>query len=156
MALDNNFYNEIFKKEAYWTELAKKGLLNIYYLNGKNSIKEFYLNKKAELEAEYKLTNNQIQEQFLNIIISIIDKIGILTDEYREGNNIDITSLTTIFLSNQMNNNENKEVKQTNTNKIKKEILEKLRNMYVADKRNEDDPNYDYLYEDFPDKQKTA
>ena len=50
MALSSNFYKELFKKEKYWTELAQKGLLNIYYLDGKDGIKEFVNYKLSEEE----------------------------------------------------------------------------------------------------------
>ena len=46
MALNNNFYGEIFEKEFYCSQLAERNLLNIYYLDGKNGLKEFYENKK--------------------------------------------------------------------------------------------------------------
>ena len=154
MALNNNFYSEIFEKELYWTELAKKNLLNIYYLNGKNGLKEFYEKKRIELSKEYQLTNNPIQAQFLEIINNIINKIETLSIDYRNGKNININSLVNIFLSSQMNNNSlNEEYRQEENNKpcennlpAKKRILENLKNMYMSSNNSE---NENYLYDDF-------
>lgn len=147
MALNNNFYKEIFEKEQYWIELANKNLLNIYYLNGKNGIKEFYLTKKRELELEYKLTNNDIIKQFLEIINNIINEIEYLTNEYRSGELIDMNSLVNLFLYNQMNNNVNENKKTDDINRLQRErqILQSLRKKY---KNPIDEYAEDYLYEE--------
>lgn len=155
MALNNNFYNEIFENEKYWIELANKKLLNIYYLNGKNGLKEFYVNKKKELELEYKLTNNDIIKQFLDIINSIIREMEYLTDEYRKGELIDMNSLVNLFLYNQMNNNvnENKKSKDIVRLQMERQILQSLRKKY----RNQvDEYDTDYLYEEPDYKAKSA
>lgn len=147
MALNNNFYNEIFEKEKYWIELASKNLLNIYYLNGKNGIKGFYLNKKMELELEYKLDRNDIIGKILDIINGIIGEIEYLTDEYRNGELIDINSLVNLFLYNQMNNNVKDNTKVADIKKIQKqrEILQSLRRIY---RPGDDDYDSDYLYDE--------
>lgn len=151
MALNNNFYNEIFENEKYWTELASKKLLNIYYFNGKNGIREFYIKKRLELDKEYQVTQNPIQGQFLNNIINIIKKIETLTREYREGKNININSLVDLFLYNQMNNNltndSGQKISQNSNNDsiaMKKRILENLKNMYISSNDLSND-----VYDDF-------
>lgn len=155
MALNNNFYDEIFEKEKYWIELASKNLLNIYYLNGKNGIKEFYLNKQKELSLEYRLTKNEIMGKFLQIINNILSHIDYLTDEYRNGELIDMNSLVNLFLYNQMNNNVN-ETKKSNEIirlQMEKQILQNLRKKY----RNQNDEYAtDYLYEEPDYKAKSA
>jgi len=155
MALNNNFYDEIFEKEKYWIELASKNLLNIYYLNGRNGIKEFYLNKKKELSLEYKLTNNEIMGKFLEIINNILSHIDYLTDEYRNGELININSLVNLFLYNQMNNNvnENKKSNEIIRLQMERQILQNLRKKY----RNQNDEYAtDYLYEEPDYKAKSA
>jgi len=165
MALNNNFYSEIFEKELYWTKLAEKNLLNIYSLDGKNGLKGFYENKKAQLEIEYNQSNNELQKQFLNIITNIIDQINLLVDDYRKGKNVDVKSLTKNFLSQQMNNNcdkvkqDSKEVlsgKNTlktisddnQSSQVRERVLNNLRDMYSSQK-NEDD-----LYDDYEEEVK--
>lgn len=105
MALSNNFYEEIFNKEKYWMALAKQHFLNIYYLNGKDGLRQFYESKKIELENECSVSNNIIIKNFLEVVNNIILKIDELTKNYKEGKVIDINSLIPLFLYNQMNNN---------------------------------------------------
>lgn len=160
MALSENFYNEIFEKEKYWTELANRKLLNIYYLNGKDGIKEFYLDKKAKLEQEY--TNDQMIGKFLSIIDNIISKIDSLTLDYRRGNPIDINSIITLFLHNQMNNqvkNGYKTVFEDDSRKnemaklqLRKQVLQSLNRRY----KDPDEYSDDYLYEEPDYKGKVA
>lgn len=147
MALNNNFYNDIFEKEKYWTELANKNLLNIYYLNGKDGLKEFYLIKKEELEYEYNLTNNDIIGRFLNIVNEILTQIELMTKEYREGKKINMDLLSKTFLVNQMNNNvDSVKSKELTELQIKKQLLQDLK----GEIKDFDDS---YLYDDFPEEE---
>ena len=104
MALVKNFYDDIFKLENNLIILIKSNLLNIYYLNGKNSVRNFYYNKYQELLNEYNLTKNEFLLQFLVIIREIIERIDSLTLNYRMGNKVDFNELIPLFLSNKMNN----------------------------------------------------
>ena len=63
MALRSDFYNEIFSKEKKWMELINSGLMNPIYCN--LELRPFYLEKKQEIEEEYKVTNNQMLSQVL-------------------------------------------------------------------------------------------
>lgn len=136
MALKDGFYSEIFKKEKYWTELCEINLLNVYYLD---ELKKFYLAKKVELENE--TDKNDIVISFLGIINSIILKIDQVTEEYRKGKKIDITSVVKLFLINQMNNNK---ICKDNSNiirlQVQKQLLENMKNDYNL--------YNDYLYDD--------
>lgn len=105
MALKRDFYEEIFKKEIYWTELAPKNLINIYYINGRDGIKDFYKQKREELQKEYQINQSEVLKLFLNMINEIILEIDSLTKNYENGITIDITALINLFLINQMNNN---------------------------------------------------
>lgn len=105
MALNKDFYEEIFDKEIYWTDLANKKLLNIYYLNGNGGIKEFYINKRNNLQAEFEINQNLTLKFFIDIIDSILIEINSLTENYNKGINIEIDSLTNLFIINQMSNN---------------------------------------------------
>lgn len=156
MALSNNFYNDIFEKEKYWMELINHGLLNIYYLNGEGGIKEFYLNKMEKLEYEYESTGNQIIKNFLELINNIINQIDYLTNEYRQGELIDMKSLSTLFLHNQINNNVNDNKNSHDIEKIRlqKQVLQSLRKVYNNPESISDD--YDYLYEEPDYKGKVA
>lgn len=147
MALSNNFYDDIFNKEKYWSQLINQGLLNIYYLNGKGGIKEFYLDKKKKLEYEYELAGNQIIKNFLELINNIINQIDYLTNEYRHGKLIDMSSLLNLFLHNQMNNNisEKKSISDTEKLRIQKQVLQSLKKTHDKPLSTND---YDYLYEE--------
>ena len=153
MALKQDFYSDIFLKEEYWTEIAKENLLNIYYLD---NLKEFYLDKKNELEKELELSNNTLIKSFLNMIQNIISQIDIVTDDYKSGKNININSVIKLFLSNQMNNNfnyTNVDEKSESSNipalQAKIAVLQALRKDLESTKNKVDD---DYLY----DNQKVA
>ena len=157
MALKQDFYSDIFLKEEYWTEIAKENLLNIYYLD---NLKEFYLDKKNELEKELELSNNTLIKSFLNMIQNIISQIDIVTDDYKSGKNININSVIKLFLSNQMNNNfnytnvdEQSESSNIPALQAKIAVLQALRKDLESTKNKVDD---DYLYDDFPDNQKVA
>lgn len=105
MALTKKFYEEIFEKEVYWTDLAQTNLLNIYYLNGKNGIKDFYIKKRNDLTFEYESNKNVVLKFFIDMIDQILLKIESLTKNYENNINIDIVELTNLFLINQMSNN---------------------------------------------------
>ena len=154
MALSSNFYKELFKKEKYWTELAQKGLLNIYYLDGKDGIKKFYEIKKAELEEELSLNQNPILSNFLSIINDILAKIDKMSSDYRNGKEVDILSLTTMFLANQMDNSlglSNEEESSMTTFdllNLRKQVLNSIRDVYANKEKPCEDPYDDF---EFPD-----
>ena len=102
MALKNNFYNEIFSKEKKWIELINSGLMNPIYCN--LELRSFYLEKKHEIEEEYKVTNNQMLSQVLIVIQDIIKNIDLIVNEYNNNGTYDTKILLPIFLTNQMNN----------------------------------------------------
>lgn len=154
MALRNNFYNEIFEQEQKWIELVNNNLLNSIYCN--LVLKPFYVERKKELESEYKLAKNIIIGQVLEIMNKIIKKIELFDVQYKNFENCDISSLIPLFLTNQMNNSVQKENNSTNVEdmdvlQIRKEILEdkirELRNIPIEDQE-------DYLYDDFPEERR--
>ena len=130
MALKNDFYNDIFKNEEKWENLINSGLVNPIYCD--LELRPFYLEKKKEIEEEYRVTNNQILSQVLTIIEDIIKNIDLIINEYNKNGTSNVKSLLPIFLTNQMNNtNQKYEADPT----IKVEV----------DENNEDD---DYLYDE--------
>ena len=112
--LDKNFYTDIFKLESNLTKLIKSNLLNVYYLNGKESVRDFYYRKYQKLLSDYNLTKNEFLLQFLEIIKEIIEKIDYLTISYKTGSKVDMTELLPLLFSNRINN-----IEMENNNKIK-------------------------------------
>lgn len=155
MALSSNFYKELFKKEKYWTELAQKGLLNIYYLDGKDGIKEFYEMKKSELKEELSLNKNPILSNFLSIINDILAKIDQMSSDHRNGKEVDILSLTTLFLANQMDNSlvlsNDKEstMDKIDLLNLRKQVLNSIKDVYANQEKTCDDSYLDDF--EFPD-----
>lgn len=151
MTLNDSFFNEILEKEKYWMELADKKLLNVYYLNGKGGIRDFYLDRIEKIE-QMPDDNKTI----LNSINNIISKIDSLTLDYRRGNPIDLNSLIILFLSNQVNKQVEEDKKMSDVEKlqIQKQVLQSLSRSY---KNNELDKYADdYLYEEPDYKGKVA
>lgn len=103
MFVDVSFYTDIFEKELYWISLANKNLLNIYYINGEDGLKDFYINKLNLLEA---ITNKPRILFIKEIIKEILEEIDNITSIYNSGSDIDIKKLTDLFLVNQLTNNE--------------------------------------------------
>ena len=101
MELDVSFYEEIFKKELYWTDLASKNLLNVYYINGVDGLKDFYLEK---LEVLNSINDRPKLEIFINIINEILDEIDSITNKYNNSEDIDINKLVSLFIVNQITN----------------------------------------------------
>ena len=150
MALKQDFYGEIFKNEEYWPELANEKLLNVYYLA---KLKDFYISKKEDLERESKSSNNTIILNFLQIINSIINQIDLVTNEYRQGKNIDINSITKLFLSNQMKNSNIENDTDMIRLQVQREVLKNLRESFTPS----DEPlDNDYLYDEPSYKGKSA
>ena len=101
MKFDVSFYTEIFDKEAYWETLSDEGLLNIYYINGPDGLKDFYI-KKLEI---LKSINNKEKIKFIiDMINDILTEIDNLTTIYNSGKEIDMKELTGLFISNQITN----------------------------------------------------
>lgn len=101
MKFDVSFYTEIFDKEAYWETLSDEGLLNIYYINGPDGLKDFYIKKLDILKS---INNKEKIKFIINMIDDILKKIDDLTITYNSGNEIDIKELTNLFISNQITN----------------------------------------------------
>lgn len=146
MALKVNFYNEIFENEQKWIELINKNLLNSIYC--KLALKPFYIKKRNEIAEEYKTTDNQILRQILSTIDNIIIKIDEFNDKYESSEIVDIKELLPLFLTNQMNNDNQKENESIELLKKKRQILEDEIRSYINDKPIVDN---DYLYDDFPE-----
>lgn len=153
MALNNDFYSEIFTNEQKWIELINSKLLNIIYCN--LALKPFYLEKKSVLEQEYNLTNNKIIGQILSVLDNIINKIESLDEAYKNNQNTDIKELIPLFLATQMNNiyqkQDNNTITVSDRLQIKKQVLENEVMNYdrtILD-------NEDYVYDDFPEEIKT-
>lgn len=145
MALNNNFYSEIFDKENYWTELIDKKLMNIYYLNKSDGPLTFYQNKKNQLKIEYDESRNEIIKNFLLSIDNIINKINTLTNDYRTGKQIDFNELKTMFIVNQMNNKSDD--KNNDINLTRQKVLDSL-NQSIKKESQENNP---YMFDDFFD-----
>ncbi|MBE6139061.1 MAG: hypothetical protein E7174_00950 [Firmicutes bacterium] len=153
MALNNDFYSEIFTNEQKWIELINSKLLNIIYCN--LALKPFYLEKKSVLEQEYNLTNNKIIGQILSVLDNIINKIDSLDEAYKNNQNTNIKELIPLFLATQMNNiyqkQDNNTITVSDRLQIKKQVLENEVMNYdrtILD-------NEDYVYDDFPEEIKT-
>jgi len=153
MALNNDFYSEIFTNEQKWIELINSKLLNIIYCN--LALKHFYLEKKSVLEQEYNLTNNKIIGQILSVLDNIINKIDSLDEAYKNNQNTNIKELIPLFLATQMNNiyqkQDNNTITVSDRLQIKKQVLENEVMNYdrtILD-------NEDYVYDDFPEEIKT-
>lgn len=154
MALNDNFYTDIFEKEKYCIELINKGLLNIYYLQGNNGLKKYYIEKKKELNKQYDSNPNEILKKILDIITQIINKINNMEIEFRAGKEINFNNLSDLFLYTQMNSTNNINKKEEILNlQIRKQVLQSLQDKYRNDEKLFDDS---YIYDDFPNNQKTA
>ena len=147
MALKSNFYNEIFTNEEKWIELINKNLLNSIYCN--LALRPFYVQKRNDVEIEYKVTNNQILGQILLIIDDIVAQIDYFNEQYKNSKYVDIKSLLPLFLTNQMNNIGQKDSKdKLEMLKQQKQALEKEILKYS---------NFDgYMYDEFDDDYKKA
>ena len=101
MYVDYNFYTDIFEKELYWSDLANKNLLNVYYINGTDGLKDFYTKK---LEVLTQVTDRPRINIFIEMINEILKEIEILTETYNSGKDIDINNLSDLFIINQITN----------------------------------------------------
>lgn len=152
MALEKNFYNEIFEREQKWSELINSNLLNSVYCN--LTLKPFYVEKRKELKEEYDQTKNEIIKQIILIINDIINEIDLFNYQYVNYKKPNISSLLSLFLITKMNNvkqKENKAIerKSENIDKLKneKQILQDQINNYNRDIKEIED----YVYDDFPE-----
>ncbi len=100
MALNNNFYNDIFSKEEIWKNQIKHGLLNSIYCD--YDLKPFYLEKRSELESENDVSNNIMLGEILRIINQILVKIEEFHIQYKLGKSPNMDELLPIFLTSQM------------------------------------------------------
>lgn len=152
MALDKNFYNEIFECEQKWSELIKSNLLNSVYCN--LTLKPFYVEKRKELKEEYNQTKNEIIKQIILIINDIINEIDLFNYEYVNYKKPNISSLLSLFLITKMNNDTQKdnhdiENKHEVINELQKE-KQNLRDQMNSYNRNTKELE-DYVYDDFPE-----
>ena len=141
MYLSDDFCKQIFENERKWIDLASRKLLNIYYLNGKDSMKDFYTSKKKELEKNS--SNSKMAKKLVGMIDDVLNKIEAITESYRNGNEININELVNLFLIYKLS-----EVNDTNTSNLKNietKALEKLEGNSILPKEEYED---DYLYDD--------
>lgn len=101
MALNKNFYNEIFEKETMWEGMLKDGLLNIYYIP---QMKEFYLKNVDIILKELEDNKNEILNSIINSLNNIISKLDFLIKEENEGNIVNLYGIVDLFLINKMHN----------------------------------------------------
>ena len=141
MALNKNFYNEIYKKETMWIDMLKLNLINVYYLS---EIKEFYQEKQKRLNYEYELTGNSIMKSISFVLNNIIVKLDFFINEDKKGKIIRLTELNNLFLINVLNNNL-APVNKKNPSEMKqgKKSLYELRNKITGQ------DNEDYIDDDF-------
>ena len=104
MNLNDDFCKEIFKREKEWINLANKNLLNVYYINGRNGLREFYESKKIELQENYSATSKLVKT-ITDMINNILLKIDVVTNEHKDGKRIDMKCITDLFLLYQLNDN---------------------------------------------------
>lgn len=134
MALNNDFYEKIFEKEKYYTYLSEKKLLNIYYLKGKDSLKEFYETKLEELKLEMSIGTNNMLQNVYNIILELVSNIDLLISKSDQGESIDVNSIIPFFLYNKMTNNNiiNKDETELKLIRlqVKKQILKENNELY--------------------------
>ena len=100
MEIDVSFYTDIFEKEAYWISLANDNLLNIYYINGTDGLKDFYTNKLNALNN----INKPKTIFIIDMIKEILREIELLTNTYNSGQDISINKLIDLFITNQLTN----------------------------------------------------
>ena len=151
MALKSDFYNEIFANEEKWIELINKNLLNSIYCN--LTLRPFYVQKRNDIEIEYKLTNNQILGQILLTIDNIIAKIDYFNEQYKNSKFVDIKSLLPMLLINRMNNTNQKDSNdRLEMLKEQKQALEKEILRYNKSTNDVDD----YIFDEFSDDYKKA
>lgn len=144
MALNKNFYNEIYEKETMWIDMLKSNLINVYYLS---EIKEFYQSKQNILNDEFELTGNSIMKSISFALNNIIVKLDFFINEEKKGKIIRLRELNNLFLLNVLNNNLppiNKKI----VNEIQKDkkILYELRNK-ITNQDNEDYVDDDFYYD---------
>lgn len=142
MNLNDDFCKEIFKREKEWINLANKNLLNVYYINGRNGLREFYESKKIELQENYSATSKLVKTM-TDMINNILLKIDFVTNEHKDGKRIDMKCITDLFLLYQLN--DNKEDNRYNLVELQAKALEKLEGNFILPREEYDD---DYLYDD--------
>lgn len=148
MALNTNFYEEIYEKENTWIDVIKSNLMNIYYLP---ELRDFYFKKQERLSYEFELTGNEIIKTFSNAISTIIIKIDCLINEDRKGNIVNINEICDYFLINKLNNN----MTYTSSDKLNK-ITNNKNNLYELRKKIVDENLEDYIDDDFYYNKKAA
>lgn len=148
MALNTNFYEEIYEKEKTWIDIIKSNLMNIYYLP---ELRDFYFKKQERLNYEFELTGNEFIKAFSNAITTIIIKINYLIDEDKKGNIVNINEICNYFLINKLNNN----MSYTNSDKLNK-ITNNKNNLYELRKKIVDENLEDYIDDDFYYNKKAA
>ena len=102
MEIDTSFYTEIFEKEAYWISLTHNNLLNTYYINGNDGLKDFYQKKLSILEIVKEEKPNT--KFIIDMIKSILNEIESITNLYNSGEDININKLVDLFITNQLTN----------------------------------------------------
>ena len=112
MYLSDDFCKQIFENEKKWIDLASRKLLNIYYLNGKDGMKDFYTSKKKELEKNS--SNSKMAKKLVGMLDDVLNKIESITESYKSGNEININELVNLFLIYKLS-----EVNDTNTSNLK-------------------------------------
>lgn len=140
----NDFCKEILEREKEWIDLSDRNLLNIYYMNGKDGLKEFYSSKKDELQKNS--SNSKVANQLVNMIDNILNKIDYITQNYRNGNKININELVNLFLIYVLSGDEKN--KTSDLNVLTNKALESLEGNSILPKEEFDD---DYLYDDVLD-----
>lgn len=142
MALENNFYDKIYKEEINWIEMLDAKLLNVYYLS---ELRKFYYERQVIVSYEYNLTLNPIMKSIWTVLNNMVEKLDFIESEYKKGKRININELKNYFLINRLNNNIDIPPELRKVSENKKNIYE-LRNKIV----NEDLEDYiddDFYYE---------
>ena len=141
MALNKNFYNEIYENETMWIDMINSRLINVYYLI---EIKEFYQKKQIILNEEFELTGNNMMKSISYAINNIIVKLDFFINEDRKGKIIRLKELNNLFLVNVINNN----LPCINKKKVD-EIKQDKKSLYELRNKITGQDNEDYIDDDF-------
>lgn len=140
MALNEEFYSEIYNKEKEWISQINDNLLNAIYCD--YAIKVFYLLKRKKLKEEYSLNKNDSILKIINSINIILKKVDEIGNQYRSGVNVDMSTLIPLFLINQIDNQNNfSKIDKLN---IQSQVLKSISRKISSTK------SLDYTYDDFP------
>lgn len=141
MALNEDLCNEVYNQEKIWINQINNNLINPLYCD--YVLKSFYLTARKKMKESLDKDNNLSKS--IEYINKILEKIEEFANEYRNGNETNITSLIPFLLINQINNNKDNIQGFSEFDKlsIKSQVQRYLSKDPI-------DKIPDYVYDDFP------